>query len=100
MRGACIRGGASKPRRHACPSPMTRDLISIRARRDDLSISAGIFYAQRVAIIRAFTYCESGLAPHAGFTENRAPLPSNGKLVFNIRISTEDEINGTVKGDV
>src|SRR3954466_9101063 len=34
------------------------------------------------------------------FAEKRCRMRSNGKLVFNIRISTEDEINGTVKGDV
>jgi len=35
--------------------------------------------------------------PRAGFAENRCPVHSNGKLRFNIRINTEDEINGTVK---
>jgi hypothetical protein len=33
----------------------------------------------------------------AGFAESRSAARSNGKLRFNIRISTEDEINGTVK---
>jgi hypothetical protein len=36
----------------------------------------------------------------AGLAEKRFCMRSNGKLVFNIRISTEDEINATVKGDV
>jgi len=36
----------------------------------------------------------------AEFAENRNRMQSNGKLLFNIRISTEDEINGTVKWDV
>jgi len=35
--------------------------------------------------------------PRAGFAENRSAAQSNSKLRFNIRISTEDEINGTVK---
>jgi hypothetical protein len=36
----------------------------------------------------------------AGFAEKRCCLPPNPKLLINIRISTEDEINGTVKGVV
>ncbi|WP_247437149.1 hypothetical protein [Bradyrhizobium sp. 139] len=36
----------------------------------------------------------------SAFAEKRYPMPSNRKLVFNIRISTEAEINGTVKGVV
>lgn len=35
--------------------------------------------------------------PRAGFAESRGDMRSNGKLLFNIRISTEAEINGTVK---
>jgi len=34
------------------------------------------------------------------FAEKRHRMRSNGKLLFNIRISTEAEINGTVKGVV
>jgi len=40
------------------------------------------------------------LQRRARFAEKRCRTPSNRKLLFNIRISTEDEINGTVKGDV
>ncbi|WP_271527789.1 hypothetical protein [Bradyrhizobium sp. CCBAU 25338] len=36
----------------------------------------------------------------AGFAEKRWGTRSNRKLRFNIRSRTEDEINGTVKGDV
>ncbi|GLR95211.1 hypothetical protein ACVMFA_008765 [Bradyrhizobium liaoningense] len=35
-----------------------------------------------------------------GFAEKRWGMRSNRKLLFNIRSRTEDEINGTVKGDV
>jgi hypothetical protein len=35
-----------------------------------------------------------------GFAEKRRSMQKNRKLLFNIRSSTEDEINGTVKGDV
>jgi len=34
------------------------------------------------------------------FAEKRYRAWANCKLLFNIRISTEAEINGTVKGDV
>ncbi|WP_210191562.1 hypothetical protein, partial [Bradyrhizobium guangdongense] len=36
----------------------------------------------------------------AGFVEKRWGMQLNRKLLFNIRSSTEDEINETVKGDV
>jgi hypothetical protein len=58
---------------------------------------AGFFCACRDAVIGAFTCWASGLMPRAGFAENRSAAQSNSKLRFNIRISTEDEINGTVK---
>jgi hypothetical protein len=35
-----------------------------------------------------------------GFAESRRRMQSNSKLLFNIRIGTEEEINGTVKWDV
>lgn len=69
----------------------------IRASHADPSMSADVFYARRGVVIRAFTCRVSGLEPHTGFAENRGPMRSNGKLLFNIRICTEDEINGTVK---
>jgi hypothetical protein len=62
-----------------------------------MPILAGFFCACRDEFIGAFTCCASGLMPRAGFAEDRSPARSNGKLRFNIRISTEDEINGTVK---
>ncbi|MCK1494904.1 hypothetical protein IVB14_31965 [Bradyrhizobium sp. 180] len=52
------------------------------------------------AVIGAFTSRPSPSRPGAGFAEMCPGMPPNGKLVFNIRISTEAEINGTVKGDV
>lgn len=36
----------------------------------------------------------------AAFAESRYRMPPKRRLVFNIRISTEAEINGTVKGVV
>jgi hypothetical protein len=61
---------------------------------------AGLSRAPGPAVIGTFTSRASPLRRGAGFAEKRCPMQSNGKLVFNIRISTEDEINGTVKGDV
>jgi hypothetical protein len=59
------------------------------------------FPARAVSLLSARLLRASKLRRHgAGFAEKRCRMPPNRKLLFNIRISTEDEINGTVKGDV
>jgi hypothetical protein len=58
------------------------------------------FPARLVSLLSARSPNAPRRCAWAGFAEKRCRLWSNGKLVFNIRISTEDEINGTVKGDV
>jgi hypothetical protein len=63
-------------------------------------LPAGFFCAGHDAVIGAFTCRVSRLKRGAGFAEKRSCMQSNGKLLFNIRISTEAEINGTVKWDV
>jgi hypothetical protein len=63
-------------------------------------LPAGFFCARRNAVIGAFTCRVCRIKRGAGFAENRSRMQSNGKLLFNIRISTEAEINGTVKWDV
>ncbi|RXH07266.1 hypothetical protein [Bradyrhizobium guangzhouense] len=77
--------------------PIAGDLISIGAPLRYLSTLAGFFCACGDAVIAAFTRRVLGLTPGRRFAENRFRMPSNRKLRFNIRISTEDEINGTVK---
>jgi len=74
--------------------------IQLREDRAYHPSRAGLSRAPGPAVIGTFTSRVSPLRRGAGFAEKRCRMRSNGKLVFNIRISTEDEINGTVKGDV
>lgn len=73
---------------------------SIRAARGYHPSPAGFFRANRSAVIGAFTYGFSRMRCGDAAVEKRDRMPSKRKLVFNIRISTEAEINGTVKGVV
>ena len=61
---------------------------------------AGLSRALRCALIGAFTSRLLASRRGAGLAEKRPCMQPNGKLLFNIRISTEAEINATVKGDV
>jgi hypothetical protein len=61
---------------------------------------AGLSRARRRALLGAFTLRLSPSRRGAGFAEKCPRMQPNGKLLFNIRISTEAEINGTVKGVV
>ena len=74
-------------------------MVSFNSRLSCISPYIGRIFtcADGDAVIRTFARRVSGLMPRAGFAENRCPVHSNGKLRFNIRINTEDEINGTVK---
>ncbi|SPP91612.1 protein of unknown function [Bradyrhizobium vignae] len=56
-------------------------------------------FPARLAVIGRTSHVPS-LGRGAAFAEKRCSMQSTRKLLFNIRSSTEDEINGTVKWDV
>jgi hypothetical protein len=85
---------AARARRIAGGSVQFPEGRAYRASRAGLSCAPGL------AVIGTFTQCVRPSRRGAGLAEKRCRMRSNDKLLFNIRISTEDEINGTVKGDV
>ncbi|WP_143199206.1 hypothetical protein [Bradyrhizobium sp. NAS80.1] len=91
---------ASDAKRVVAAPPIARDLIQIYASRAHGPAGAGLSRTCHAAFIGAFTCCICRRTHAAAFAERRCRMQPNGKLVFNIRISTEAEINGTVKGDV
>jgi len=86
-------GYASSGGHHGCAPPIACDLISIRISPD----IGGIFLHSTHRRYPRVYRLRIRPCAQAGLPENRGLLSANGKLVFNIRISTEDEINGTVK---
>ncbi|MGY4465669.1 hypothetical protein ACVWWK_001351 [Bradyrhizobium sp. LB9.1b] len=84
---------AARARRIAGDSVQFREGRAYRASRAFLR-------APGLAVIGTFTQCVRPSRRGAGLAEKRCRMRSNDTLLFNIRISTEDEINGNVKGDV